>query len=298
MGRSQFRLGLKKSNRRSGRRRCTAPISKPSGTSFTRNRDTTRSKSENLVMNISFENQVALVTGAGSGLGLATAKAFAESGASVALADWNEKTVRSAAEELAAQGHKTLAIHCDVADDAQVEAMVEQTVAIFGRLDAAYNNAGVQNIVAETADASREDFDRVMAVNLRGVWSCMKFELRHMRKQGSGAIVNCSSLGGLVGAAGRGTYHAAKHGVLGLTKSAALEYAPKGIRINAVCPGLIQTPMSDQMVAAGQADALREMMKDVPIGRVGRAEEIADAVLWLCSSAASLVVGHALAVDG
>ena len=264
----------------------------------TRNLDTIRRKYETLVMNISFENQVALVTGAGSGLGLATAKAFAESGASVVLADWNEAAVRSAAEELTAQGHKAVAIHCDVADDAQVEAMVEQTVATFGRLDAAYNNAGVQNIVAETADATREDYDRVMAINLRGVWSCMKFELRQMRKQGSGAIVNCSSLGGLVGGAGRGTYHAAKHGVLGLTKSAALEYAARGIRINAVCPGLIQTPMSDQMVAAGQADALREMMKDVPIGRVGRAEEIADAVLWLCSSAASLVVGHALAVDG
>jgi NAD(P)-dependent dehydrogenase (short-subunit alcohol dehydrogenase family) len=198
---------------------------------------------------------------------------------------------------MAAQGHKTLPIHCDVADDAQVEAMVEQTVAIFGRLDAAYNNAGVQNIVAETADASREDFDRVMAVNLRGVWSCMKFELRHMRKQGSGAIVNCSSLGGLVGAAGRGTYHAAKHGVLGLTKSAALEYAPKGIRINAVCPGIIETPMVAGMLAT-QAEAMKELMKDVPIARLGRAEEIADAVLWLCSPAASFVVGHALAVDG
>jgi len=249
-------------------------------------------------MNISFENKVALVPGAGSGLGLATAKAFAESGASVVLADWNEKAVRSAAEELAAQGHKTLAIDCDVADDAQVEAMVEKTVATFGRLDAAYNNAGVQNVVAETADTPREDFDRVMAINLRGVWSCMKFELRQMRKQGSGAIVNCSSIGGLVGGPGRGTYHAAKHGVLGLTKSAALEYAARGIRINAVCPGLIHTPMADQMMATGQADALREMMRDVPIGRVGRAEEIADAVLWLCSPAASLVVGHALAVDG
>jgi len=138
-------------------------------------------------MNISFENKVALVTGAGSGLGLATAKAFAESGASVALADWNEKAVRSATEELAAQGHKALAIHCDVADDGQVEAMVEQTVATFGRLDAAYINAGVQNIVAESADQTREDFDRVMAINLRGVWSCMKFERRQMRKQGSGA---------------------------------------------------------------------------------------------------------------
>ena len=249
-------------------------------------------------MNISFENKVALVTGAGSGLGLATVKAFAKSGASVVLADWNEKAVRSAAGELAGQGHKALAIRCDVADDAQVEAMVDQTVATFGRLDAAYNNAGVQNILAETADATREDFDRVMAINLRGVWSCMKFELRQMRKQGSGAIVNCSSIGGLVGGARRGTYHAAKHGVIGLTKSAALEYAAKGIRINAVCPGLIDTPMSDRMKAAGQADALNAMLKDVPIGRLGRAEEIADAVLWLCSPAASLVVGHALAVDG
>ena len=249
-------------------------------------------------MNISFENKVALVTGAASGLGLATVKAFAESGASVVLADWNEKAVRSAADELSAAGHKILAVRCDVSDDAQVEAMVEQAVATFGRLDAAYNNAGVQNVLAETADATREDFDRVTAIDLRGVWSCMKFELRQMRKQGSGAIVNCSSIGGLVGGAGRGTYHAAKHGVLGLTTSAALEYAAKGIRINAVCPGLIQTPMSDQMVAGGQADALAAMLKDVPIARLGRPQEIADAVLWLCSPAASLVVGHALVVDG
>ena len=249
-------------------------------------------------MNISYENKVALVTGAGSGLGLATAKAFAESGASVALADWNEKAVRSATAELAAQGHNTLAIHCDVADDAQVEAMVEQAVATFGRLDAAYNNAGVQNVLAETADYPREDYDRVMAINLRGVWSCMKFELRQMRKQGSGAIVNCSSLGGLVGGPERASYHAAKHGVIGLTKSAALEYAARGIRINAVCPGLIETAMSDQMKAAGQAEALDAMLKEVPIGRIGRAEEIADVVLWLCSSASSLVVGQAIAADG
>src|SRR5258707_1201860 len=278
MGRSQFRLGLKKSNRTSGRRRCTAPISKPSGTSFTRNRDTTRSKSEELVMNISFENKVALVTGAGSGLGLATARAFAESGASVVLADWNERTVHSAGEELAAKGHKTLAIRCDVADDAQVEAMVQQTVATFGRLDAAYNNAGVQNVLAETADSPRDDYDRVMAINLHGVWSCMKFELQQMRKQGSGAIVNCSSLGGLVGGAQRGTYHAAKHGVLGLTKSAALEYAAKGIRVNAVCPGLIDTPMAEKMIAEGQKEALEEMLKLGPIGRSARPGEIADAV--------------------
>lgn len=249
-------------------------------------------------MNISFENKVALVTGAASGLGLATAKAFAESGAAVVLADWHEQAVQSAAHELSAKGHKTLAIHCDVADDDQVEAMIEKTAATFGRLDAAYNNAGVQNVLADTADATREDYDRVMAINLRGVWSCMKFELRQMRKQGSGAIVNCSSLGGLLGGAQRGTYHAAKHGVLGLTKSAALEYAAQGIRINAVCPGLIQTPMSDQMAAAGQADALAAMLKDVPAGRLGRADEIADCVLWLCSPASSFVVGHSLAVDG
>src|SRR5580693_5500786 len=209
-------------------------------------------------MKISFENKVALVTGAASGLGLATAKAFAEAGASVVLADWNEKEVQAAAKDLASKGHKTLAVRCDVSDDAQVEAMVKQTVATFGRLDAAYNNAGVQGILAETADSPRDDFDRVTAINLRGVWSCMKFELQVMRKQGSGAIVNCSSLGGLVGGAERGIYHAAKHGVLGFTKSAALEYAARGIRINAVCPGLIWTPMADQMVASGQGDALKE----------------------------------------
>src|SRR5271170_4013685 len=213
-------------------------------------------------MNISFENQVALVTGAASGLGLATAKAFAESGASVVLADWDEKEVQAAAKGLADKGHKTLAVRCDVSDDAQVEAMVKQAVAKFGQLDAAYNNAGIQNVLAETADSPRDDYDRVMSINLRGVWSCMKFELQQMRKQGSGAIVNCSSLGGLVGGAERGIYHAAKHGVLGFTKSAALEYAARGIRINAVCPGTIATPMVDQMIASGQGEALAAMLKN------------------------------------
>jgi len=250
-------------------------------------------------MKISFDGKVALVTGAASGLGLATAKAFAEAGAAVALADWNEKAVEAAAKELADKGHKTLAIACDVSDDAQVEGMVKKTVAEFGRLDAAYNNAGIQNVLAETADSPRDDYDRVMGINLRGVWSCMKFELQVMREQGSGAIVNCSSLGGLIGGNRRGTYHAAKHGVIGFTKSAALEYATRGIRVNDVCPGMIQTPMSDKMIAEGQGAELDAMLKTfVPMKRLGRPEEIADAVVWLCSDAASYITGQSISVDG
>jgi NAD(P)-dependent dehydrogenase (short-subunit alcohol dehydrogenase family) len=246
---------------------------------------------------LSIENKVALVTGAGSGMGLATAKAFADAGASVVLADANEESVRAAAKGLVSDGRKALAVRCDVADDAEVALMVEKTVSTFGQLDAAFNNAGVQSPVAEMADASLEEFDRVTAINLRGVWSCMKYELREMRKQGSGAIVNNSSLGGLVGIAGRAMYHAAKHGVLGLTKSAALEYAAKGIRINAVCPGIIDTPMVAGMLAT-EPEAMKELMKVVPIGRLGRPEEIAAAVLWLCSPGASFVIGHSLVVDG
>src|SRR5919199_921539 len=248
-------------------------------------------------MNLSFENKVALVTGAGAGMGLATAKAFAEAGASVVLADVNEDAARSAADQLAAAGRRAIAVRCDVADDAEVAAMIDRTVSTFGRLDAAFNNAGVQSPAMEMADAGREEFDRVIAINLRGVWSCMKYELRRMREQGSGAIVNCSSIGGLIGLPGRATYHASKHGVIGLTRSAALEYAAKGIRINAVCPGTIETPMVAEMLAK-EPDAMKEIMRDQPIGRLGRAEEIAAAVLWHCSPGASFVIGHALAVDG
>src|SRR5881296_3978979 len=220
-------------------------------------------------MNISFENKVALVTGAGSGMGLTTARAFAAAGAAVALADVKEKAVRTAAEELVAAGHKAIGIRCNVADEADVAAMVEQAVSTFGRLDAAYNNAGVQSPVAETADASAEEFDRVKAINLRGVWNCMKYELRQMREQGSGAIVNCSSIGGLIGLPGRAIYHASKHGVIGLTRSAALEYAAKGIRINAICPGTIETPMIADMIAK-ESLTMEDFQRDQPMGRLGR----------------------------
>jgi len=248
-------------------------------------------------MSYSFADQVVIVTGAGSGMGLATARAFAEAGAAVALADFNEESIRSAADTLVSDGHRAIAIRCDVADEAQVAAMVEQVVSTFGRLDAAFNNAGVQSPVAETADAGSDDYDRVMDINLRGVWNCMKYELRQMREQGRGAVVNNSSIGGLIGIAGRGTYHASKHEVLGFTKSAALEYASRGIRVNAICPGTIETPMVAEMLAK-QPDAMKAIMRDVPIGRLGQAEEIASAVLWLCSPGSSFVIGHALVVDG
>jgi len=248
-------------------------------------------------MNLSFENKVALVTGAASGMGLATATAFAENGAAVALVDINENAVRAAAEKLTAAGHNALAIRCNVIDEAEVAAMVKQTVSTFGRLDAAYNNAGVQSPAVETADASGAEFERVIGVNLRSVWNCMKYELQQMREQGSGAIVNCSSIGGLVGIPGRAIYHASKYGVIGLTQSAALEYASRGIRINAVCPGTIETPMVAEMLAK-EPDAMKEILRDQPIGRLGRPEEVAAAVLWLCSPEASFVIGHPLVVDG
>ncbi|VVJ21561.1 2 [Amycolatopsis camponoti] len=244
-----------------------------------------------------FTGQVAFVTGAASGMGLATARAFAESGAAVTVTDVDAAALDTVAKELTAAGHRVLALRCDVADEQQVAAAVDRTVETFGRLDLAYNNAGIQIPPSDAADEPAERFDRVNAVNLRGIWACMKHELRHMRAQGSGAIVNCSSLGGLVGIPGRASYHASKHGVIGLTGSAALEYAPRGIRINAICPGTIDTLMVSDMIAKGELDRA-EAEANQPIGRLGTAEEIAQAVLWLCSPGAGFVVGVALPVDG
>ncbi|MCW5951987.1 MAG: glucose 1-dehydrogenase [Propionibacteriaceae bacterium] len=244
-----------------------------------------------------FTGKVAFVTGASAGMGEATARAFAGSGAAVALADINTDAVTQLAHELTGQGQRVLALTCDVSDEQQVAAAVIDTVRAFGRLDMAFNNAGIQVPPVDAADEPAAAFDAVVAVNLRGVWASMKHELVQMRAQGSGSIVNCSSLGGLVGGNGRASYHATKHGVIGQTKSVALQYAPAGIRVNAVCPGTIDTPMVDRMSTGGELD-LDATLAVTPMQRLGRPEEIAAAVLWLCSDAASYVTGVALPVDG
>jgi NAD(P)-dependent dehydrogenase (short-subunit alcohol dehydrogenase family) len=244
-----------------------------------------------------FKGQVALVTGAAKGMGLATARAFAQNGASVVLADLDGALAEHEAQRIVGEGGSAIGVACDVADETQVAAAIDRAVSTFGRLDMAFNNAGIQVPPSDAADEPLSSFERVTAVNQLGVWACMKHELRVMREQGSGAIVNCSSLGGLVGLPGRAAYHGTKHAVLGMTKSAGVEYAPRGIRINAVCPGVIDTPMVQDMLE-GQSDAMAEIMKEQPIGRLGRPEEVAAAVLWLCSPAASFVVGVALPVDG
>ncbi|HVT96587.1 MAG TPA: glucose 1-dehydrogenase [Acidobacteriaceae bacterium] len=246
---------------------------------------------------LDFTGKVALVTGAASGMGLATAHAFAEAGAAVLMADAREDALRQEAHKLSAAGHKAAAVRCDVSDEAEVEHMVQRAVSEFGRLDAAFNNAGVMAHIAPTGESTREEWDRVININLRGVWCCMKYELRQMERQGSGAIVNNASVGALTGNPGIGSYIASKHGVIGLTRTAALEYVKKGIRVNAINPGLIDTQIARDVVA-GNEDAYHEIEKQVPIGRAGRPEEIASAVLWLCSPGASYVIGHGLTVDG
>ncbi len=244
-----------------------------------------------------FKNKVAIVTGAASGIGLATSKAFADAGACVAMADMNESAVNSAAKELSGAGYNVLPVRCDVTDELSVKAMVEKTVEIFGRLDFAYNNVGKHAPVAETADAEGKDFDDVIATNLRGVWSCMKYELQVMRRQKSGVIVNASSQSGLVGTANIGAYTASKWGVIGLTKCVALEYASLGIRVNAICPGTTDTPMV-QRAFADKAEHMQALIDVIPVGRMGKPEEIASAVLYLCSPGAAFLTGQAIAIDG
>ncbi|SDL32881.1 glucose 1-dehydrogenase [Arthrobacter sp. ok362] len=249
------------------------------------------------MVSFDFNGKVAFVTGASAGMGAATARAFAEAGAAVAIVDLDGGAAERFAAELNAAGHSALSVQCDVSDEAQVQNAVARTVEAFGSLDMAFNNAGIMLPPVDSADETAEAFDQIVAVNLRGVWASMKHELVQMRKQGSGAIVNCSSLGGLVGGSGRATYHATKHGVIGQAKSVALQYAPLGVRVNAVCPGTIDTPMVARMTAGGVLDP-EASAASIPLGRLGRPEEIAAAVLWLCSDAASYVTGVALPVDG
>ncbi|KAF0093219.1 MAG: short-chain dehydrogenase [Puniceicoccaceae bacterium 5H] len=246
---------------------------------------------------LDYTDKVALVTGAASGMGRATAKAFAEAGASVLVADYKQDAIAALAEELSAAGYPVRWIGCDVADEAQVKAMVDYAVAEFGRIDAAFNNAGVMSKLAPTAESSREEWERIIGVNLRGVWACMKYELQHMQPQGSGAVVNTGSLGALTGHPGIPSYIASKHGVIGLTRTAALEAISYGVRVNAINPGVIDTQVARDVVG-GDEDAYARMLESIPIRRAGRPEEIASVVLWLCSPAASYVVGHALTVDG
>jgi NAD(P)-dependent dehydrogenase (short-subunit alcohol dehydrogenase family) len=244
-----------------------------------------------------FNGQVAFVTGASAGMGASTARAFADAGAAVALVDLDHDAVEQLAGEFISEGRQALALRCDVSDEGDVAEAVTRTVQQFGRLDMAFNNAGIMLPPTDLADEPAAAFTAVTGVNLRGVWASMKHELGQMRSQGSGSIVNCSSLAGLVGGASRATYSATKHAVLGLTKSAALQYAPLGIRVNAVCPGTIATPMVDRMTSSGELN-LDATLAVTPMARLGTGEEIAAAVLWLCSSASSYVTGVALPVDG
>jgi NAD(P)-dependent dehydrogenase (short-subunit alcohol dehydrogenase family) len=241
--------------------------------------------------------KVALITGASSGIGEATARAFADAGYRTVLADADESGGRKLAAELEAAGHSCLFERCDVAVEKDVHDLVAQAIARFGRLDAAFNNAGIEGEIGSTIECSPANWDRVVAVNLKGVWQCMQQEIPWMiRQEGGGAIVNCASVAGLVGVPGLPAYCASKHGVVGLTRAAALEFATDHVRINAVCPGAIDTPMLTRFTSDEAAKA--RVTASEPIGRIGRPEEIASAVVWLCSEGASFTTGQALAVDG
>ena len=248
-------------------------------------------------MHNTLEGKTALVTGGGGGIGRASALAFAKAGAKVAVVDISEAAGNETAALVKAAGGAALFIRADITKAAEVEAMIAATVQAFGRVDCAFNNAGIEEEHMRLAECPEETFDRIMAVNVKGVWLCMKYQLAQMMQQGGGSIVNTASVAGLVGAPKMAAYSASKHAVLGLTKSAAIEYGRRNIRINAVCPGVIRTAMYERAALADPKVAPAVALLH-PIGRIGDAEEVAAVVLWLSSDAASFVTGHAHTVDG
>jgi NAD(P)-dependent dehydrogenase (short-subunit alcohol dehydrogenase family) len=244
-----------------------------------------------------FAQKVAFITGAATGIGRATALAFGRNKAQVVVVDVNADAGAQTAHMVQEAGGRAHFIKCDISSSAEVKTAIQDTVKRFGGLDYAFNNAGVEGEQAFTVDCSEENWDRVINTNLKGVWLCMKYQIPQMLKQGHGAIVNCSSIAGLIGFPGIPAYVASKHGVIGLTKTAALECAKSNIRVNAVCPGVIETPMIDRFVH-GEAQIRKQLVEGEPIGRVGQPAEIAEAALWLCSDGASFITGHSMAVDG
>jgi NAD(P)-dependent dehydrogenase (short-subunit alcohol dehydrogenase family) len=240
------------------------------------------------------QDKVVLITGGTSGIGRATAVAFGEAGAKVVLSGRREAEGEETAALIRDTGAECLFVRSDVSDEAEVQALVEKTIATYGRLDCAFNNAGIESPLKPLHEQSIEDFDKLMSINVRGLFLCMKYEIQQMLNQGSGVIINNSSMGGLIAFPGVSPYVASKHAVMGLTRSAALDYAKQGIRINAVNPGLIATAMIDRL-SSGSTDDFASM---VPMGRMGQAAEIAQAVVFLCSDAASYITGQPLVIDG